>query len=60
MNDEEICPKCKLDKMPFDVHCDSCNEFSLEIKTGKKLEMKRALNTLGCFAERDRKHDYGQ
>jgi len=47
MLNEEICPKCKMDKMPFDVHCDSCYEFSIKVNIGKKQEIKMALNTLG-------------
>ena len=44
---EEHCPKCGNDKMPFDVHCDNCYEFSVEVKTGKKLKMTEILCTLG-------------
>ena len=44
---EDPCPKCGNDKMPFDVHCDDCYEFSVEVKTGNKLKMTEILYTLG-------------
>lgn len=44
---EKPCAKCGGDKMPFDIHCDACHEFPVEVKTGKKLKMIEVLCTLG-------------
>jgi hypothetical protein len=44
----EICPKCQGEMMPFDVTCDDCYEFAIEVFPHNERKVKDTLTTLGA------------
>ncbi|MCI2286073.1 hypothetical protein L3081_24945 [Colwellia sp. MSW7] len=45
-NFNEICPKCQGEMMPFDITCDDCYEFTVEVFPHSERKVKDILTVL--------------